>query len=88
MSLQFDDEETDRLLAAADKHFVDDIDESQPATLPEILGAVIRTPTNNTKAGTAGMAPPEGSIGVLREGEGQCQGPSPVDSSHLKYIIL
>ena len=74
MSLQFDDEETDRLLTAADKHFVDVIDESQPATSPEILGAVIRTPTKDARAGTAGMAPPEGSGGVLREGEGRCHG--------------
>ena len=83
MSLEFNDEETDRLLAAADEHLVDVIDESQPARSPEILGAVIRTLTKIASAGTAGMAPPDGSGGVLWEGESQCQGPSPVVSSHV-----
>ena len=73
----------DSLLVAEDEHLVDVIDENQPATSPEMLGAVNRTPTNDAKVGTAGMAPPEGSGGVLWEGEGQCQGPSPVDLSHL-----
>ena len=82
MSLDFEDEETDRLLAMADEHLVDVVEESQPTESPEILGAVPRTLTDDAVSGTRGMAPPEESGGEMREGEGQCQGPSPVDSSH------
>ena len=72
MSLEYDDEETDRLLAAADViHFVG---ESQPRTSPELLGAA-ETPTFEAVKSTAGTAPREGSDGELSRGEGLCQGP-------------
>ena len=89
MSLEYGDEEMDRLLAAADEHLlnIDVVDESQPPTSPELLGAVVRTPTIDAESGGAGMAPPEGSARVLREEEGHCQGPSPVDSTHAHYIV-
>ena len=63
MSLQFDHEETDCLLAAADEHLVDVLDRNQPNTLAEILGAVNRTPINDAKAGTAWIAPQKGAEG-------------------------
>ena len=47
----------------------------------------MRTPTKDASAGTVGMAPPERSRGVLQEGEGQCQGPSSVDSSHISHVV-
>ena len=84
MSLEFGDEETDRLLAEADVHLLDVVEESQPPTLPELLGTVVRTPTTDAEAGATGMVPPEGSAGVLREGEGHGQGPFPDDSTHAK----
>ena len=73
MSLKYDDEEMDRLLAAADD--MDFIGESQPRTSPELLGAA-ETPTFEVAKSTAVMAPREGSDGELRKGEGLCQGPS------------
>ena len=77
MSLEYDDEETDRLLAAADD--LDFIGESHPRTSPELLGAA-ETPTFEAAKSTAGMARREGSDGELRRGEGLCQGPSLVIS--------
>ena len=88
MSLEFEDEETDRLLAEADEHLLGVVEESQPATSPELLGSVIRTPTIDAETGAAGLAPPEGSAGELQEGEGQCQGPSPDDSTHHLKLML
>ena len=73
MSLEYDDEEMDRLLAAADD--MDFIGESQPRTSLELLGAA-ETPTFEAAKSTAGMAPREGSDRELRKGEGLCQGPS------------
>ena len=82
MNLELDDEETDGLLvAAADKHLIDFVKETQPATSPQILSTVARTLTEDADAGTRGMAPLEESRGELREGEGQCLGLSPVDTS-------
>ena len=63
MSLEYDDEETDRLLAVADN--IDFVVESQPRTSPELLGAA-ETPTFEAAKSTAGMAPHEGSDGELR----------------------
>ena len=74
-------------MATPDEHLLDVIDESQPATSPELLGAVVRTSTSDVEAGAAGIAPSEGSEGVLREVEGQCQGPSPDDSSHTLHLL-
>ena len=82
MSLVFDGKETDRLLAAADEHLIDVVEESQPTESLEILGAVQQSSTDDADNGARGMVPPEGSGGEMREGEGQCQGPSPVDSSN------
>ena len=73
MSLEYDEEETDHLLAVADD--IDFVGESQPRTSPELLGAA-ETPTFEATKSTAGMAPHEGSDGELRRGEGLCQGPS------------
>ena len=82
MSLKFDEEETDhRLAAAAGEHHIDVAEETQPTMSPEILGSALRTLTQDTSVGTRWMAPPEESGGELREGEGQWQGPSPVDDS-------
>ena len=67
MSLEYDDEETDRLLAAADD--IDFVGESQPRTSPELLGAA-ETPAFEATKSTAGMAPREESDGELRRGEG------------------
>ena len=73
MSLEYDDDETDRLLAAADDiHFAREI---QPRTSPELLGAA-ESPTLEAAKSTAGMAHREGSDGELGRGEGLCQGPS------------
>ena len=49
MSLEFGDEETDHLLAAADEHLLDVVDESQPPPpmSPKLLGAVVRTLTSD-----------------------------------------
>ena len=58
MSLDYEHENTDCLLAAADD--LDVVDESQPVPSLELLG-VATTPTNDTAGGTVGMAPPEGS---------------------------
>ena len=77
MSLEYDDEETDRLLAAADD--IDIVGESQPRTSPELLGTA-ETPTLEAAKNTAGMAPREESDGELRRGEGLCQGPALVIS--------
>ena len=41
----------------------------------------MRTLTQDADVGARVMTPPEESGGELREGEGQCQGPSPVDDS-------
>ena len=57
MSLEYDDEETDRPLAAADN--IDFVGDSQLRTLTELLGAA-ETPTFEAANSTAGMAPREG----------------------------
>ena len=57
MSLEYDDEETDRPLAAADN--IDFVGESRPRTLQELLGAA-ETPTFEAANSTTGMAPREG----------------------------
>ena len=77
MSLEYDDEETDHLLAVADD--IDFVGESQPRTSPELLGAA-ETPTFEAAKSTAGMAHTEGGDGELRRGEGLFQGPSLVIS--------
>ena len=64
MSLEYDDEETDRPLAAADN--IDFVGESQPRTSPELVGAA-ETPTFEAANSTAGMAPREGC-------DGNCEG--------------
>ena len=74
MSLEFDAEEADSLLAEADD--IEFVVESQPCTSPELLGAVTETPTSEAVNSTAGMAPREGSDGEMRRGEGLCQGSS------------
>ena len=56
---------------------LDVVNESQPVPSPELL-SIATTPTHDAAGGTVGMAPPEGSRGILREGEGLCQG-SPSD---------
>ena len=77
MSLEYDDEEMDPLLAEADD--IDFVGESRPCTSSELLGAA-EIPTLEAVNSTAGMAPREGSDGELRRGEGLCQGPSLVIS--------
>ena len=59
----------------------------QTPTIDAESGAVLQTPTIDAESGAVGMAPPEGSAGVLREEEGHCQGPSPVDSTYAHYIV-
>ena len=66
MCLEFDDEETDRLLAAADEHLVDVVEETQPATLPETLGTVGRTLTKDMPMPVLGGWQPR------RRAEGNC----------------
>ena len=58
MNFEFEDEETDRILAVTD----DIIIESQPGPSPEILDATT-SPTRDAAGGTEGMAPREGSGG-------------------------
>ena len=82
MSLDYSDEETDRLLAAVD---VADI-ESPPAPSPEILGVVQETPTDKATTSDQGMAPLNGSEGELRRGEDPCQGPTPVTLDMLSIL--
>ena len=60
------------MLAAADEHLIDVVEKSQLTESPEILGAVQRSLTNDADNGARGMAPPKGSGGEMREGEGQC----------------
>ena len=78
MSLEYDNEETNHLLVAADD--IDFMAESQPRTSPELLGAAAGTPTLEAGNSTAGMAPHEGSDGKMQRGEDLCQGPSLVIS--------
>ena len=66
MSLEYDDEETDRPLAAADD--INLVGESQSRTSSELLGAA-EIPTLEAVNSTAGMAPREGSDGELWRGE-------------------
>ena len=66
MSISDEEDYLDCILAAAG-------DISEPGPTPELLGAV-ESPTSDAM-GAEGMAPREGSIGVLRNGEGLCQGP-------------
>ena len=65
MSVDYDDEETDCILAKADIIIVD-----EPRPVPEMLDAVT-SPTEDA-GGTEGMAPSEGSEGELQKGEGLC----------------
>ena len=58
MNFEFEEEETDRILAAADNTIL----ESQPGPSPEILSAAT-SPTRDAAEGTEGMAPREGSRG-------------------------
>ena len=69
MSLNYEDEQKDCLLAAADD--LDIVKDPQPAPSSEILG-VVTTPTSDAKEGTVGMAPPEGSGVELHMGQGLC----------------
>ena len=86
MSLEYDDEETDRLLAVADD--IDFVGESQPRTSPELLHTA-ETPTFEAAKSTAGMAPCEGSDEELRRVDGLCQGPSLVisDGRFSRHIL-
>ena len=52
MNFEFEEEETDRILAAADNTIL----ESQPGPSPEILSAAT-SPTCDAAEGTEGMAP-------------------------------
>ena len=79
---------TKLVFKAADEHLIDVVKETLPATSPEIFGTAVRTLTEDANVGTKGMAPPEESGGELREGEGQCQGPSPVDDSHASHPLV
>ena len=76
MSVDYDDEETDRVLQEADIIVVD-----EPGPMPEILDAVMSQTTDTV--GTEGMAPSEGSKGELRSGDSLCQGPPPGISRSL-----
>ena len=66
MSLEYDDEETDRPLAASDD--INLVGESQPRTSSELLGAAEISALEAVNS-TAGMAPREGSDEELRREE-------------------
>ena len=78
MSIDYDDKETDHILAEADILIAD-----QPTPTPEIFHAVT-SPTEDA-GGTEGMAPCEGNEEELRRGEGLCQRPPP-SISHFSSI--
>ena len=70
MSFDYENEQTNSILAEADIIVVD-----IPRLAPEILGAV--TSSMEDAGGTEWMALQEGSGGELWRGEGLCQGPPP-----------
>ena len=70
MSVNYDDEETDCILAEDDIIIAD-----KPSPMPGIFDA-ITSPTEDA-GGTEGVAPREGSKEELRRGEGLCQGLPP-----------
>ena len=80
-SVEYDDEETDRIFAEAALLVPD-----EPAPTPELLDAV-PTPTRDASGGTEGMAAQEGSERELRRGEGLCQGPSPIVPPDPRTIV-
>ena len=70
MSVDYNDEDTDCILAEADIIIVD-----EPRLTLKILDAVMSPPKDDR--GTMGMTPNEGSEGELWKRKGLCQGPPP-----------
>ena len=68
MSVDYDDEKADRMLAEAEIIVAD-----EPGPMPELLDAVA-SPTVDA-LGTEGMTPHEGSKGELGRERAFCQGP-------------
>ena len=82
MSVKYNNEEADRLLAEAALILAD-----EPGLTPELLDTVA-SPTMDA-GGMEGMAPHEGSEGELRKGEGLCQGPpSSIALTCLRYTVV
>ena len=86
MSLNFDDDETDRLLEEVNDEALGIIEESQPRPSPGSSDAV-HVPAIDAIIGTQGMALGYSSGGELRRGEGLCQGSPPGISTTHKLLL-
>ena len=84
--MNFEDDETDRLLAEVNEDDLGIVEESQPRPSPGSSDAA-QAPTMGPIIGTKGMAPVDSSGGELRRGEGLCQGSSPIISNiYFTYL--